>query len=312
MKRLFILASAAIVALASCSKTQVVYNDAPEEIGFKTVTGAMTKVADGTQMPETMGVIAYKGNEQYFPNTSYSNKTTYWGATSNEEKRYWPVDGDLTFTVYAPFSSTAMDYDNAEKTLEFTADNSTVGSQIDWLYGENQPTGNKEAYGATNMPVQLNHALTQIVINFSANAADLVTLTSVSLNNTNQIGTGTITYPDATPSWTQTDNGSDMQLLALNSSVALTTSPTEYVCLVIPTTALDTEEIHFTYKLAGSNVDLPYTITNTQLGNTWTYGKRYIYNVSIGAAEIMIDPTVTAWDANTDGNAGDDHKDINI
>ena len=311
MKRLFILASAAIVALASCSKTQVVYNDAPEEIGFKAVTGTMTKVQDGTQMPETMGVIAYKGNDPYFSNTSYSNKTTYWGATNDGEKRYWPVDGDLTFTVYAPFSNTAMSYNNTTKTLEFTADNSTVGSQIDWLYGANQPTGNKATYGATNMPVQLNHALTQIVINFSASEAGLVTLTSVSLNNTNQKGTGTIKYPTATPSWTQTDE-SDMQILPSASNIALTTESTEYVCLVIPTTTLDNEEIHFTYKLAGSEVDLPYTITKTQLGNTWTYGKRYIYNVSIGAAEIKIAPTVTAWDANTDGNAGDDDTDINI
>ncbi len=311
MKRLFILASAAIVALASCSKTQVVYNDAPEEIGFKAVTGAMTKVEDGTQMPTTMGVIAYKGDAQYFSNTSYSDKTTHWGATNDEDKRYWPVDGDLTFTVYAPFSSTAMNYTNATKTLEFTADNSTVGSQIDWLYGAEQKTGNKTTYGAVNMPVQLNHALTQIVINFSASAADLVTLTSVALNNTNQKGTGTITYPTATPSWTQTDE-SDMQLLSPGSSVALTTSATEYVCLVIPTTTLDNEEIHFTYKLAGSTSDLPYTIDAAELGNKWAYGKRYIYNVSIGAAEIKIAPSVTAWDANTDGNAGDDDTDINI
>ena len=43
MKRFFILASAAIVALASCAKTEVVYKDAPEEIAFKQITGVMTK-----------------------------------------------------------------------------------------------------------------------------------------------------------------------------------------------------------------------------------------------------------------------------
>lgn len=43
MKRFFILASAAIVALASCAKTEVVYKDAPEQIAFKQITGPMTK-----------------------------------------------------------------------------------------------------------------------------------------------------------------------------------------------------------------------------------------------------------------------------
>ena len=56
MKRFFVCAAAAIVALASCSKTQVVYNDAPEEIGFKAVSGVMTKAPiTNTTFPE--GVI---------------------------------------------------------------------------------------------------------------------------------------------------------------------------------------------------------------------------------------------------------------
>ena len=64
MKRLFILASAAIVALAACTKTEVVYTEAPAEIGFKQITDVMTKaVPDGTQLPATMGVYAYKGSD---------------------------------------------------------------------------------------------------------------------------------------------------------------------------------------------------------------------------------------------------------
>ena len=42
MKRLFILA-AATVALASCAKTQVVYNEEPQEIAFRQVENVMTK-----------------------------------------------------------------------------------------------------------------------------------------------------------------------------------------------------------------------------------------------------------------------------
>ena len=55
MRRFFILASAAIVALASCAKTQVVYNDAPEEIALKTVNMPMTKAAYN----QDLGVVAF-------------------------------------------------------------------------------------------------------------------------------------------------------------------------------------------------------------------------------------------------------------
>lgn len=59
MKRLFILA-AATVALASCAKTQVVYNEEPQEINFRAISNVMTR-ADGDAMPLDMGVIAYLG-----------------------------------------------------------------------------------------------------------------------------------------------------------------------------------------------------------------------------------------------------------
>ena len=56
MKRLFILASAAIVALAACTKTEVVYTEAPAEIGVQTYAGAMTKASLGTDVH--LGVFA--------------------------------------------------------------------------------------------------------------------------------------------------------------------------------------------------------------------------------------------------------------
>ena len=62
MKRLFILA-AATVALASCAKTQVVYNEEPQEIAFRQVENVMTKGGAGTSLGNwsnaSMGVFAY-------------------------------------------------------------------------------------------------------------------------------------------------------------------------------------------------------------------------------------------------------------
>ena len=68
MKRLFLLATAAIVALASCTKTQVVNTEAPEEIAFKQVTNVMTKVTGGLDNQD-MSVFAYVSGTPYFGNT---------------------------------------------------------------------------------------------------------------------------------------------------------------------------------------------------------------------------------------------------
>ena len=75
MKRFFICAAAAIVALASCSKTEVVNTSAPEEIGFKAVTGAITKAEqDAATLDGAMGVFAFVHGES----TSYFSNTSLW------------------------------------------------------------------------------------------------------------------------------------------------------------------------------------------------------------------------------------------
>ena len=103
MKRFFILATAAIVALASCAKTEVVYNDAPEQIAFKQITGAMTK-AFGNYT--TLGVFAYQDSKKHFENYTFTHDGVK-GWTNPDA--VWPYEGDLTFTVYAPAATATLE-----------------------------------------------------------------------------------------------------------------------------------------------------------------------------------------------------------
>ena len=112
MKRFFICAAAAIVALASCSKTEVVNTSAPEEIGFKAVTGAVTKVAgqqSGT-LTGDMGVYAFingTADTEYFTNIKFTGTDTWTGG------QYWPLQSSLNFVIYAPHDANAS-YSNKE------------------------------------------------------------------------------------------------------------------------------------------------------------------------------------------------------
>lgn len=346
MKRLFIFAAAATVALASCTKTHVVYNEAPQEIGFKAVSGVMTKldvpaVHQSIAGHENMGVIAYLSNTntQYFANTpfSYDSEAGYW--TAGNDPKYWPVDGSLDFTVYAPYDESNASYSQTTsesvttKTLTITADNSTTGT--DWLYGTDQPASSK-IDNAIN--VTLAHALSYVDINVTGSNA---TLKKIELLSTVQKGTGLITYSASpiTVVWTPATENSLSESLELylaeddantnditESEVGVTLSQNAINAhhLVIPTQLLSNEAIKLTYRLTGSTTDLTYTTTKADnnaspavqnaLGTTWAHGKKYIYNISITPKEIKFNPEVTEWDVDfdDDGDTEDDDTDITL
>ena len=298
MKRLFILASAAIVALASCSKTQVVYNEAPEEIGFKTYAGAMTK-ADLDDTHSSMGVFAYlQGSSLFFDDTKFT--------TTSDNKwtggKYWPIDNTqkIDFAVYAPSkadvtnSNAAFDY--SAKTLTLTIpDNKPAGDpakQVDWLYGNTIATGTKESNLTSGVGIELSHALSKISVVLKTAETTAFKFVSLTLDNTKQAGKITVDY-DATPTMTVTpsdESGSySHSFTGLTADAAIPASTEMGEVLVFPSSATD---FTFKYKMTGSDATLTAPI---ELNETWLPSKHYIYTITVKGNEIVIVPTVDDW-----------------
>ena len=287
MKKFFFCAAAAIVALASCSKTQVVYNDAPQEIGFKAVTGAITKAEqDAATLDGAMGVFAFVHGEStsYFSNKSFSDKGTYWGGT--EAPMYWPVTSGLDFVVYAPHQEPGASATNTSLTVDTdNSENLTIATQTDYLYGA--AYYNKAGAGydknTESVPVVLNHAQAKVTVSFTgAN----VTVTNVKLDAPVLKGSYTVDYSANTvkPVWTPGTPNSEVILI---SNAELTNAPAIASLLVVPET---TSTITFTYQIKGSATTLDYTITPTA---NWAYGTEYVYNVTITPKEIKFTPEVS-------------------
>ena len=117
MKRFFICAAAAIVALASCSKTEVINNEPQKEIGFKAITSVATKAEQTTANLGTMGVYAYLNEDksEYFGNTQFAKGAgDLWVATPS---KYWPLVHTLDFVVYAPYAATGTECNSSTKIL---------------------------------------------------------------------------------------------------------------------------------------------------------------------------------------------------
>lgn len=319
MKRLFILATAATVALASCTKTQVVYNDAPEEIGFKTYAGAMTKAEKGLTDADysSMGVFAnhtpahdeytvpagVTAYDSYFSNVKFVDKNDYWGGATAQ---YWPITGELDFVAYAPYDETnptivSRTYSSTENSLEIPVDNSDIEKQVDWLYIDQMLA--QKSKNNTAMSINFRHALAKITVIVSTEL-DGLQVSALTVNDTEQIETLTMDYAttkdndytdgDDNLEWTATaDNTVNMAVLATPFIASDSDTEVSGSCLVIPS---GQTSITLTYTLP-SSPEMQYTHKLT--GDDWVSGYHYTYNFTIGVNEIKFTPTVTDWETGT-------------
>lgn len=306
MKKFFFCAAAAIVALASCSKTQVVYNDAPQEIGFKAVTGAITKaVQTKNNFTQDMGVIAYQSGKTdvYFTNAQFEKKndaTTWNGKTP----QYWPIASSLDFFVYSPYQAssdvtpTVTPTNTAEsKTLQVVvADNSE--KQDDYLYSTAFIIGKSKTSG--NIKVNFNHALANVIVKFKG--AEVITISNAKLNGTYQSGTYTVTYGNtAEVAWS--NQGTETSLDLYNGQLNPQTY-SESSWLVVPENDSNKvgNTISFEYHINGMEEDVTIS-KEIEIDAVWAAGTQYIYNVIINTNEIVFEvETVADWAGRTGEN----------
>ena len=301
MKKIFILATAAIVAFASCMKTEIVSNSEPQEIAFRQFTGSMTKADPAkSDLPDDthMGVFAYIGSNEYFKNAEFKKQETgsKWAGAS--QSYYWPLKDKLDFTVYAPWDGTAdnVQYVVADKKLTVKITN----GQTDYLYGKKwYNKTEKPATPSDGVPVVLKHALSKVTINVKASAPSIFSVSSVKLMSTYQQGKYEVTYAetgdDFTSVVTKDGSTSDMEFVGTPDWTPTTEVGTcTAFKLVVPS---NQTMIVITYKMAGSNADLTASI-DLSTGNTtpeWVTGKHYTYNITLKADEILFDPEVEDW-----------------
>ncbi|MGM9736098.1 MAG: fimbrillin family protein [Candidatus Cryptobacteroides sp.] len=302
MKKIYVLATAAIVALASCTKTEVVSNQEAQEIGFRQFTGSMTKATDLSELeggPTTMGVFAHINgtNAEYFSNAIFE-KPGSGNDWSGNPARYWPLQDALDFTVYAPrVDGTTY----ADSKLSVTvADNTTT--QSDFLYGvERYLNKSKPTAPYVSVPVVLKHALSKVSIQIKSNVENLFKVTKVEIVDPIQNGSFVVDYssttaidvtPGSTKGTVETYSGAEK---------SLTTTAVDFGSkLVFPISpSTNAAYLRITYNMESATGLVAKTAA---LPEKWETGKRYIYTVTLSATEILLTPTVEDW---TDGTTSE-------
>lgn len=280
MKRFFILASAAIVALASCAKTEVVYKDAPEEIVLKTVNMPMTKAYSGD-----LGVSAYDVDNV---STPYFDKVQFSGTTSWTGGQYWPLDTKLGFVAYGPYTGGATNVTVSTTGITATG----VTSDVDFVYsGYVNNSGSGFGKGSI-VPMTLYHTKAMIVVNVTVSGSN-ETVKKIELLDAPDGGNCTITFP-STVAWAG-QGTKTFEFAAAPGNV-------HYVVPGTPTTLKITYDsavpakTDLTAEIALSSEKMYDSEGNEVTGAaTWKEGYSYRYDVTIQSELITINATEAGW-----------------
>ena len=329
-----VFAMAAMVALASCSKTELVDNSAPTPISFKAVTGSVTKgaVEPGAVLSTAafeygLGVFASYNNingnsttvtpyfsDAYFEKTTVENKndagetistTTTW---NGDPERFWPIESSLNFIVYAPFvASGENNSTNSAASAEVSGTTLTVeiqdntDYQYDHMYGyKYYPNCTKANTPETGIGVTLNHALALINIEFKGSSN--VTVDAAKLTNVYMAGSYSVVYnTDGITTTTITSNDWDVTditpqnfTIFSNNTTPLSSTTAKGATFMV-VPVKNNNKISFTYKMKGMDSNAAAITKEIVINENWQPGTQYTYSINISSNEIKFNPSVTPW-----------------
>lgn len=306
MKKFFLIAAAAVVAFASCSKNET----APVQdraIGFNTYTGRSVTKANVTNFipksqtwltAQPFGVYAYNSKDADFAQANIANyakfftnqKVTFTGLEAdktNEKKydysplRYWPNDkanNKLTFWAYYPYKALTKGFEANDYAITAT----TPDAMDDLLVADIVAN---QAYDSHNgvVPFVFHHALTMVkffVIAEEDYGTDVtITLNSITLKGVKKAGTITPTYASNATSFAWTATGDDATFAVCDTDAEIDdagsffpvyTSDAENKAayLMIPQALTNAKvDIQYTVSMTGSD-DVVNTVTDLPLTTT--------------------------------------------
>lgn len=301
MKKFFLLAAAAVVAFASCSK-----NDQPEQreaaIAFSSYTGrAITKADAGSFIDKgttelltgsKFAVWAYATGANAFDGTNTSNvfmnnvEVTYAGGGYNDETkysysplRYWPNDeanNKLSFFAVYPFGATGLTApSNGWGAYSFTAQTDPA-DMVDFLFSE---VAKDQVYSSTNsgkkgvVNMKFHHALSMVKFKVNTDAdyatdGTVITLKSIKVAAVNTKGTFTPAVTSPFGAWSAQGTPAEFTVFsgsqALNTTAAFLPTGTEAddAYLMVPQILSDDVIVTVVYTVkTGSDAEIENTAT---------------------------------------------------
>ncbi len=279
------------------------------------------------------GSAATAHTEPYFKNAHFewftntqkpnaTNTTAAGGAYAGNPTRYWPNVKTLVFAGYSDAcglskTTPTMNFATNELTIEnYTQNNAAYAAEgaNDLMWFSCTGPYSKQT---NEIVAQMKHACSWITVNVKGEGAAIGwTLNSLVVKNIARTATATCGATSAT--WTNYANYFDEDYYKPTTGATLSDTSTEYATvnnggtitpvtnnfIVIPQTPT-TLEVTYSYN---SDTDIVFSETKSidldydgvdDTNAAWQSGVHYIYNLTITATEILIDPVVVDWTPNT-------------
>ena len=329
MKKFYLIALAACVALAACTKNEVKPVEMDQEITFKTISTKSTET-EAYNKDNTFRSWAYLhdkpyakdiNNQLYLGGTggleiSYITASSLWkNATSTY---YWPKNGGkLTFFSYATNSDTCelngatvkCDFEDGIIVEGFATDSNL---NVDFLVADvaKDKTANVETYGHSGVPTLFRHKLSNVIFTINSKENyDKKTFKLQSIDLVNVIATASYIQNPLNPTaegW----NGMTLHNVTFcNTETEFSNTvviPTALQSYYIPQTFADDTKVVLKYKIITDNgeSDLSkHAVENVVVekklselfGASWKMGTRYTCAITVSLDEILWDPAVEPW-----------------
>ncbi|MGN0212273.1 MAG: fimbrillin family protein [Muribaculaceae bacterium] len=338
MKKTIFISCLAVVALASCSKSEDLEpSQAQKEIAFSVATDKLSRAPiTGAAFAADQKIYVSATNSvsgNYFENVAFAKDASTWKAG-----KVWPVNGVTSFLAYAftPATNSAMDESTAvwgtklAESVEFDLSAKSLYSEaaaattdlpagstdadftpyVDLLYANADQT--KEGVYNT-VPMTFSHTGAWIV--FNVKAVGLLSGATLTLNTfdiAKIFKGGKLTIDNtvvggAKASWdfsTLTAADYAVESFPQTSGVVLDGSYKTFG-VIVPEQNQTAFNFKYTLASTGATDQVVNYVHNLNRFDKWQMGKKYVYNITISFTEIEIEPSVTDWGTPID-------SDINI
>lgn len=320
MKKFFLFAAMAGVALTGCVKTEsevAVKSDSNRIVFDNPVVSSVTRaLIDGTEYPDNVpfSVYAQYKNDETGEDLLYMNNvTTEYSPTSPSENGkpswtpvgnyYWPKQGELSFAAYSPTAAqdafTSVAWTNAAG-FTFTGFNAVTNNDATKLYDlmysdyvANQKQANEQDYTQYyGIQLTFRHALSALVFkakteeDYGADAVIKITKIEV----LSPVGSGDLSVTNDTGSraiWTPGADVASMAVTGVTGATQLTNTevPQGNEMLMVPQTFDGDVKVKITYTMQMATSAAPVTHTYEKALNS--------LEESDGASTVAHD----GWDA---------------
>jgi len=339
--KVILFAGAAVLALAACSKNEVVETN-DHAIGFsnyapKVVDGrADATLVNDNNLVSGQKFVVYGYNQKaagfsttlkptFMPGVqvTYKGGNTLETAGSNtySPTRYWPKDeanNKLAFYAYYPVSTYVVPTVTAGLGSYAVTVDTDPSNNVDFLVAD---LVKDQAYSKTNKTgaVMLNfkHQLAKVKFLVNTNVTDentKVTLNSLTVKKVKTTGTLTPAYEtDFSTAWSGQKTPTDFQVYSTDMVLgsAAVTNDDAHTYLMVPQTLGDdvVATVVYTYKTGNDeavnntvDVKLNDIVSGDAAITSWEKNNYIVYTFTIGLQPIIFAATVSAWDAEKDGN----------